>query len=201
MKIVTKADFVGQDPAKALDALGQRIEMKVMDSLKKGVQAVKRHIVAMTQTRLTKRSGALLGDVQAAQVLVGGGGTLLNGELSVSGLRTNKRGQNVSRYLGTHFGKGSKTISAKGGMLAIPIQGGPAWRGAAPTATPKDMPGIMVRIGQVLYAGKGRSRDLVPAFVLRPSVTIPRRIDPQDAVDEAQMEILEGFRGLVGGVN
>lgn len=201
MKIVTKADFVGQDPEKALGALGQRIELKVMDALKKGVQAVKRHIVAMTQTRLTKRSGALLGDVQAAQVLVGGGGTLLNGELNVSGLRANKRGQKVAQYLGTHFGKGSITISAKGGMLAIPIQGGPAWRGAAPTATPKDMPGIMVRIGQVLYAGKGRSRDLVPAFVLRPSVTIPRRIDPQDAVDEAQMEILEGFRGLVGSVN
>jgi hypothetical protein len=201
MKIITKADFRGQDPVQALQLLHQRVEMKVMTALKQGVQAVKRHLVVMTETRLTKRSGALLSDVKGAQVLVGGGGTLLTGELSVSGLRTNRRGQRTAQYIGTHFGTGAKTIHAKNGqMLAIPIQGGPAWKSTAPTATPKDMPGIMVRIGQVLFAGKGRSRNLEPAFVLRPSVTIPRRINPQDAVEEAQMEILEGFRGMVGSV-
>jgi hypothetical protein len=201
MRIITKADFKGQDPERVLDYYGQRVEMKVIAGLRKGVAAVKRHVVAMTQTRLTKRSGALLKDVQAANVSVTGSGNLLNGELAVGGYSTNKRGQKVASYLKTHFGKGSKTITSKGKMLAIPIQGGPAWKGAAPTATPKDMPGIMVRIGQVLYAGKSRSRDLYPAFVLRPYVIIPRRINPQDVVDEAQMEILESLRGMVGSVN
>jgi hypothetical protein len=201
MRIITKADIRGKDPVQTLEYIGGMLETKVAYALKKGVAAVKRHLVIMTSSRLTKRSGALIGDVQAAEPRVGGGGTLFTGELHISGMRVNKRGQKTAQYIGTHFGKGSKTITSKGRMLAIPIKGGPAWKGAAPTAAPKDMPGIMVRIGQVLFAGRGRSRDLSATFVLRPYVVIPRRVDPQDAVDEAQMEILEGFRGMVGGVN
>jgi hypothetical protein len=202
MRIFTKAEFKGADPVEVLQRIGRRLEMKAIEGVRKGTLAVKRHLVAMMQTRLTKRSGALFKDVQAANVDVVSTGAVVHGTIRISGMSQNKRGQYVSQYLHTHFGKGAQTIRAKNGMmLAIPIQGGPAWRGAAPTATPKDMPGIMVRVGQVLFAGKGRSRDLVPAFVLRPSVTIQRRINPQDAVDEAQMEILENFRGMVGSVN
>lgn len=201
MRILTKADFAGADPIKNLAYIGQRIEMKVITALRKSVLSVRRHLVAMTETRLVRRSGALIKEVRTANASVHNRGSRFEGELKISGYSKNKRGQSVRQYIGTHFGKGVKRISAKNGMLAIPIKGGPAWRGAAPTAAPKDMKGIMVRIGQVLYAGKGRSRDLVPTFVLRPSVTIPRRVNPQDAVDEAQMEILSHFQGLVGSVN
>lgn len=200
MRIKTSVEG-NPDPLRILPQVLRRIELKVIDGVRKSVNSVKRHLVAMTVTRLTRRSGALHKDVRAADVNVVSTGMMINGRLSVSGMSSNKRGQRVSQYLGTHFGKGVKRISAKGGMLAIPIKGGPAWVGAAPTAAPKDMKGIMVRIGQVLYAGKGKSRDLAPAFILKPSVIIPRRVNPQDAVDEAQMEILSHFQGLVGGVN
>ena len=200
MKIKTTVEG-SPDPLRILPQVLRSIELKVISGVRKSVASVKRHLVAMTVTRLVRRSGALHKEVRGADINVVSTGTRINGRLTISGMSANKRGQRVSQYLETHFGKGVKRISAKSGMLAIPIQGGPAWRGAAPTAAPKDMKGIMVRIGQVLYAGKGRSRDLVPTFVLRPSVTIPRRVNPQDAVDEAQMEILSHFQGLVGSVN
>ena len=200
------AKFHGENVQAAFDAEVQRIELKVLRGLKRGVEAVKRHLVAMTETRLVRRSGALLRDVKAAKVIINGKGSQFSGELHVIGLSANTRGQKVRQYLNTHFGKGKKTITSKGKLLAIPIKGGPAAPfgrsfGTNAISSPKDMKGIMVRIGQVLYAGSGKSRDLYPAFVLRPYVVIPRRIDPQDAVDEAQMEILENFRGLVGSVN
>ena len=202
-----KVDVQEQEVLSKLSYVYQKVELRVAKALKQGVQAVKRHLIAMTSTRLARRSGALQKSVSGALVGVRSGGPgRLDGTLTVIGIARNRRGTPVSRYLGTHFGKGKKTINAKTGMLAIPIKGGPAnaFTGrfsTLATASPKDMPGIMVRIGQVLYAGQGKSRDLYPAFVLKPRVVIPRRVDPQDAVNEAQMEILENFRGLVESVN
>jgi len=205
MKILTRIDFAGKgDPVQSMSYIISRIEQRVSEALKSSVNEVKRHLVAMAQTRLTKRSGALQRDVSASQVMVTRGqGDIIEGTLTVSGGSKNKRGYSVREYLGTHFGKGVTIISAKGGgMLAIPIKGGPAWKASAPTAAPKDMKGIMVRIGQVLYAGSSfKSRSLDPGFVLKPSVTISKRVNPQDAVDEAQPAILSKFIGLIQEVS
>lgn len=207
MKLITKTEMKGMDPEAKLRAIARNVEIKVINAIRLGIQDVKRHLVYMTAAKLTRRSGALNRDISAANTEVISTGSVVTGRITVSGMSQNKRGTYVSQYLSTLFGKGSKVITSKGKLMAVPIQGGPANAftsrfSTIATGAPKDFPGIKVRIGQVLMAGeRGKSRDLYPTWVLLPRVTINRRVDPQDAVDEAQMEILERMRGLIASIN
>jgi hypothetical protein len=189
----------GDDAIQNLEYIYQRVGSKVTGILRKGAQRVKQHLAYMVGAKLVKRSGALLRSVQGAPVVITEIDGVINAEISAIGSLANARGQTVKQYLKTQLGTGSKTIvPTSKDFLAIPIMGGPAFRGNVPVFTPKSMPGIMMRFGQVLYAGKAnKKQDLIPAFVLKQSVTVPARVNPQDAVDEAKPEILWDLRGMI----
>lgn len=186
-----------KDPQAILDAVGQKLDAAVSKALTAGLKATQRHLIAMVSARLTKRSGALLQTIQDMKPVVHNEGGTIQGDLEVTTTGKNARGESVSSYMWTQLGKGSTKITGKNkAYLAVPIQGGPAFPGNVPLNTPSTFWGMLVRIKQVLYADiGGGGRQMPPTFALVHNVTVPARVRPQDAVDEAQPEILKGFGG------
>ena len=185
------------DPQAILGAMEQKMDAAVSKALTRGLNASKRHLIAMVSTRLTRRSGALSQAVQGMVPVIHNEGNTIQGDLELTTAGKNARGQSVTSYIWTQLGKGVTRITGKArSYLAIPIQGGPAYPGNVPLNTPATFWGLLVRIKQVLYADiGGGGRNMPPTFALIHNVTVPTRVSPQDAVDEAQAEILAGFGG------
>jgi hypothetical protein len=119
-------------------------------------------------------------------------------------------------YAGIHIksGLGSTTIQSKGKLLAIPV--GPALtkggnvRKPGPRAYPGLFP-ITSKSGNKLLVmkgttgkGKNKTGTLIPYFILKNSVTIPARVDPQEVLNSRVGNIIEGLKraiAIAGGAH
>lgn len=161
---------------------------------------VQRMTGGTSSTRLAVRSGRLRASVVPTPIL--------QDPNSVSG------GINVGAvYSRVHIGRrGQKTVirPKKGKYLAIPIgealtkagvaKGGPTSNRWGKTFVQKSKKGNLIIFGQKRIMKEKREGELrsavLPLFLLLKQVTIPARIDPQEAMDFIKPKLIQDFETL-----
>ena len=177
-----------------------QLTWKTSKIVEKHVKKARTVLASMVRRNLKVRSGALASAVKTGTIKTTSG-TMIMSELRMNPAIKNPRGFAAVLYADTQMGTGKKTINSKGKRLAVPFLKGPAYEGKVQMYQPSTFPGHISRITSILLTMGGKRKgafDLIPTWVLKDSVTIPRRVNPQEAADKVRLDFLYDISKLIG---
>lgn len=202
---------MAQDAIQRLTEMISNLEWATRQVLIENTLEARSYLLSLLKSKLKTRSGALAASVRTATTRVTSGGSIITAELQLNPGPGNPKGYHAVEYAGTQMGTGVATINSRGKRMAIPIPKGPAYSGAVALYMPSTYPGAIAGFSQssVLYAvrtlqktrklGRGQNlMDLVPTWLLKDQVKVPRRVDPQIAANKVKKRLMTDLRNLLG---